>query len=190
MVQQQIDNSNENGITPYREPGVPAVVGVGQPMTIDEFKARQELVKYVVKEMRNGVHYGVIPGTKDRMLWEAGAEYLRFVFRIAWDYQILDQTEDSATPYYYYRVRAWAKAPDGSVGAAWEASCSSAEAKFGKMAPADLQNNVRDRAIKRAFVNLIRNVTGTSGYFKEALDADAGQQRQQATTQTQGLVKS
>ena len=51
-------------------------------MTIDEFKQRQELMKYVVGDMQENIHYGVIPGTKDRSLWEAGAEYLRAAFNI------------------------------------------------------------------------------------------------------------
>ena len=35
-----------------------------------------------------------------------------------------------------------------------------------------LPHNVQDRALKRAFVAMIRNVTGTTGYFKQALDAE------------------
>ena len=34
-----------------------------------------------------------------------------------------------------------------------------------------LSHNVRDRALKRGFVAMIRNVTGTTGWFKSALDA-------------------
>ena len=46
-------------------------------------------------------------------------------------------------------------------------------------------HNVRDRVLKRAFVGLIRNVTGTTGYFKAVADSDqerpASQVKRQCT---------
>ncbi len=143
------------------------------PMTVEEFKNRTALIKAVVGEMQDNVHYGLIPKTKGgRSLWEPGAEYLRAAFRIAWDYVWLEEHEDYDKPLFRYRCRAFAFNPDGSIYSAWEATASSAEPKFNGFPTADLPNIVRDRTLKRAFVNLIRNVTGTSGEFKGALDTD------------------
>ena len=148
----------------------------GAPISIAQFKQRQELVKYGVSEMEDKVHYGLIPGTKGgKSLWEPGAEYLRYAFSIRWDYEVVQEHEDFEKHEYRYRIRAFAFTPDNTVGASWVASASSKEAKFNNMQKDDLQNNVFDRALKRAFVNLIRNVTGTSGYFKGALDTGPGE---------------
>ena len=151
-------------------------IAAAPPMTVQEFKNRTELIKAVVGEMKDNVHYGLIPKTKGgRSLWEPGAEYLRAAFRIAWDYVWLLEEEDFEKNKFRYRCRAFATNPDGTIYAAWEAHASSDESRFNGFPVADYPNIVRDRCLKRAFVNLIRNVTGTSGEFKGALDTtDAG----------------
>ena len=154
------------------------------PLSIEEFDQRLTLVKYVVAQMIEGVHFGLIPGTYDKSLWEPGAEYLRMAFRIPWNYEVLEKIEDFSTYDYRYRVRAYVV---GDVeGAAWTAFGWSKERKFWcstkrgcpqdcaqdhlpMTEPAMLPHNVLDRTIKRAFVALMRNVTGTSCYFKQAL---------------------
>ena len=177
--------------------------GIGTPMTIESFKQRQELMKYVVSEMVDGVHYGLIPGTHDKSLWEPGAEYLRAAFGIRWDHVVVEQREIVQNNDYYYRVVAKAYAPDGSVGASWEGSAWSKERRFycksacPKPCPQDhpprgmeqemLPHNVRDRAIKRAFVALIRNVTGATGYFKDAV-AQADAAREDAVVDVTGTA--
>lgn len=171
----------------YRE--IAPAVSEQAPLTIETFKQRIELVKAVVAEMVEGVHYGIIPGTHDKSLWEPGAEYLRMAFGITWGYEMQMEQEDYGASDFHYKVRAFALGPEGAEIASWTASAWSRERKFfckggdrGCPNPCDQQHeprgmekamlphNTRDRAIKRGFVALIRNVTGTSGYFKQALD--------------------
>ena len=173
-----------------REMMTPAVTGVesAAPMTIEQFKTRQELVKYVVSEMQEGVHFGVIPGTQDRSLWEPGAEYLRAAFNISWSHDVLEEVEDFQGHEYRYKIHAYQLLGPDIKGPGWTATAWSRERKFwcsnrvcpdrceGDHGPrgmeaAMLPHNVQDRALKRAFVAMIRNVTGTTGYFKQALDA-------------------
>lgn len=153
---------------PFAPVVVPAApLAPSTPMTIAEFDSQLKLYRHVIAQMVEGVHYGVIPGTRGKSLWEPGAEYLRAAFRIAWDFRVIEEREDFKRGEYFYRVRAFLV----NGGAAWEASAWSAEKRFqGRMAPEELPHNVRDRAIKRAFVALIRNVTGASGEFQAALD--------------------
>jgi len=166
-----------------------------RPMTIEEFDQRLELIKHVVTEMVQGTHYGVIPGTHDNSLWEPGAEYLRAAFNIQWGYDVIQEHEDFATHDYYYRFFVFQLLGPGVRGAGWEASAWSRERKFWCKGGRDgcprdcdgqahgplgmeaqmLPHNVRDRALKRGFVAMIRNVTGTTGWFKQALDADPDQ---------------
>lgn len=150
---------------------------------IEVFKGDLALVRAVVAEMMPQIHYGIIPGTRDKSLWEPGAEYLRRAFRIRWDFEVVYSHEEFDTGDFRYTVRAVALDHAQDPGAKWEASAWSKERKFWcsrdcardcdkahppKQEKEVLWNNVKDRAIKRAFVNLIRNVTGTSGEFKEA----------------------
>jgi len=73
-----------------------ALVGAADLLT--QVKIVQEVMAAVMKD---GLHYGVIPGTKQPSLWKPGAEVLCAVFRIADSYR----TEDlSADDYIRYRV--------------------------------------------------------------------------------------
>ena len=171
-----------------------------QPMTIEEFDQRMGLIKHVVTQMTEGTHYGVIPGTKDKSLWEPGAEYLRAAFNIAWSYEIIDQVEDYRTWNFRYTIRAFQLLGPGIEGPSWVASGSNRERKFWCTSdcpkPCDQDHepsmeremhphNVRDRVLKRAFVGMIRNVTGTTGYFKEVVESDSAQERPAAQVRRQ-----
>lgn len=163
-------------------------------MSVEQFKERQELIKYVVSEMKDGVHYGIIPGTKDRSLWEPGAEYLRAAFNIQWGYDIIEEREDLETGDCFYRFRVYQILVSGHRVGGWEASAWSKERKFWcrggqngcakqcdqehppSMERQMLPHNVRDRALKRGFVAMIRNVTGTTGYFKGDLEGGGVEQ--------------
>jgi hypothetical protein len=179
------------GMDPNTAIAVPQATDIASkappPMTVEEFRARQELIRAVVGEMKLDIHYGHIPGTSGtaRSLWEPGAEYLRAAFRVAWSYKILESFEDRETHTYRYKIQTFALNPDTSSYASWIGSASSRERKFfcrrscqsdcsQQHAPAMeaemLPHNVLDRAIKRSFVALIRNVTGTSGDFQTVMD--------------------
>lgn len=160
---------------------------VPQPMTIAEFDDRQRLFQHVADSMELGVHYGIVAGTS-KSLWEPGAEYLRAAFNIQWSYHVILQEENFETGDFKYRFAAYQMLGPSVEGPAWEGFAWSKEKKFWCRAgqsgcPNDcdkahtpamelemLPHNVRDRALKRAFVALIRNVTGATGYFNQAED--------------------
>jgi len=83
-----------NDITVYNEPQLTAVA----------LRANVNLVQEVMKAvMKDGTHYGVIPGTPKPSLWKPGAEVLAATFRIAVSYKV----EDLSTPdVVRYRVTA------------------------------------------------------------------------------------
>ena len=98
----------------YQELVPTAPVREQEPLTIEVFQERIKLVKAVVAEMEESVHYGIIPGTSDKSLWEPGAEYLRMAFGITWNYEMLMEHEDYETSDFHYKVRAFALSPDGA----------------------------------------------------------------------------
>ena len=100
------------------------------PMTIEEFDQRMGLIKHVVEQMQDKVHYGIIPGSHDRSLWEPGAEYLRAAFNIAWSYEVIEQTEDYRSWTFRYPIRAFQLLGQGVEGPSWVASGSNRERKF------------------------------------------------------------
>lgn len=182
-----------------RNPDLPAVVDGAsraittnpdpQPLSIATYRERRALMAEVVGDMEDGVDYGIIPGTKDKSLWEPGAEALRFTFNIQFRNECLMEEEDFKTHLYRYRYKCVQLLGPGIDGPSWEAFGTSRERKFwckgGKysdscpnpcdtdhppkgMEPAMLPHNVRDRVQKRAFVAMIRNVTGATGLFKGA----------------------
>lgn len=164
-------------------------------MSIEQFDERQALIRHVVGQMQEGVHYGVIPGTRDKSLWEPGAEYLRAAFQIQWAYEVEEKIEDFVNHEYRYRIRAFQILANGASGPSWPAHAWSQEQRFAGgpgsrgMEKEMLPHNVMDRAVKRAFVALIRNVSGTTGYFKQSLDVTAPETAVKTTTKTPVVVR-
>jgi hypothetical protein len=153
---------------------------ISTPLEPAQIQRSFRALAVAVENMTEGVHYGEVAGNKT--LWEPGAEVLRFAFQIRWDYEVVSEIEDFEQKLFRYRVRAVAKDGLGNVGASWEAQASSEESAFNGMDKAALPNNVLDRAIKRAFVNLMKNCTGASGIFKEA---SVGDERDQSTKESE-----
>lgn len=167
----------------------PGLLSMPAPVTIEEYDREKAMVVHIIADMQNGKDYGLIPGTTKKSLWEPGAEALRRAFRIVWQYRVIAFLEDDKTGDYRYTIQAFQLLSPGIEGIMWEASASSKERKFwcsAKSCPpkdcpqthppamerAMLRHNVKDRAIKRAFVALIRNITGTSGEFDPEQDVD------------------
>ena len=179
MVQQ-----GEPGVTDMMDHPSQLVPAVSPqaPMTIQQFDDRQKLIRHVVEQMEEGVHYGVIPGTSGKSLWEPGAEYLRAAFNIQWNYRELERVENFETFDFRYRFISYQLLSNGMEGPGWEGEAWSKERRFWcsrectKPCPQDhdpkgmeremMPHNVPDRALKRSFVAMIRNVTGPTGYFK------------------------
>lgn len=72
-------------------------------LTAENIKAQVQLIQKVMRSvMKEGTHYGKIPGVDKKMLFKPGAEVLCATFRIAPSYQIDDLSDGDSIR---YRVR-------------------------------------------------------------------------------------
>ena len=99
-----------------------------QPLSIAEVKARVNTIQHILLEvMKEGVHYGVIPGTQKPSLFKAGAEKIMVSFRLCAEPEV----EDLCTPdEIRYRVRTRITAANGSTVGWGLGEASSNEQKF------------------------------------------------------------
>ncbi len=79
------------------------VLATGHELTPELVRERVNLLQRVMKSiMKNGTHYGTIPGTDKPTLYKAGSEVILTTFRLAIDPEVEDlSTEDCVR----YRVR-------------------------------------------------------------------------------------
>ena len=174
------------------------IVQYQEPLTAIAIRAQVNLVQQVMQAvMKEGTHYGTIPGTPKPSLWKPGAEVLAATFRIAVSYKIEDL---STTDVVRYRVVAvgthqtsgivmgegmgecssgeekykWRKAYDEEFAATAE---DKKRIKYGKYTakqirtePADLANTILKMACKRAQVAMTLNVTAASDCFSQDLE--------------------
>ncbi len=107
----------------------PAVGNYGTPsLTAVDVRAQVNLMQDVMAEvMKDGVHYGKIPGTNGKSLWKAGAEKLMATFRLAGDPDVEDLSSDGEV---HYRVKVRLSTPSGQFVGAGIGECSSREDKY------------------------------------------------------------
>ena len=91
---------------------------------IDQVQHIQQILKTVMKE---GVHYGTIPGTKEKSLWKPGAEKILMTFRLACDPQVEDL---STADKIHYRVTANLITQSGLLAGYGIGECTSDEEKY------------------------------------------------------------
>jgi hypothetical protein len=101
-----------------------------EPRTANDIRAQVNRIQEVMQSvMKNGVHYGTIPGCGDKpALLKPGAEKLMMTFRMAVDPQIEDFSNDS-----HCRYRVLAKLtfiPTGAFLGQGIGECSSDEEKY------------------------------------------------------------
>lgn len=107
----------------------PAVENYGsRSLTAADVRAQVNLMQDVMIEvMRDGTHYGTIPGTKSKSLYKAGAEKLMATFRLAGDPEVTDLSQNGEIA---YRVKVRLSAPSGQFIGAGIGECSSSEEKY------------------------------------------------------------
>ena len=72
-----------------------AVVQQGGALTAADLRSQVNLIQQVMKEvMKEGVHFGIVPGTDKPSLYKSGAEKLCMTFRFAPEYDIVDKERD------------------------------------------------------------------------------------------------
>lgn len=107
----------------------PAVENYGsRSLTAADVRAQVNLMQDVMAEvMRDGTHYGTIPGTKSKSLYKAGAEKLMATFRLAGDPEVTDLSKDGEIA---YRVKVKLTTANGQFIGAGIGECSSSEEKY------------------------------------------------------------
>lgn len=102
-----------------------------EPLTASEMRLRVNRMQEVMKAvMKDGVHYGVIPGTEKPTLYKPGAEVALVCFRIA---AMVKQTEDIGIPGEEVRYRVIVQGVHqitGDVLGEGAGECSSNEEKY------------------------------------------------------------
>jgi|GEM_PF-3223198 len=168
-------------------------------LTKADVVAQKRLIQEVVAAvMKEGTHFGTIPGCKQPSLYKAGSEAILSTFRIAVEPSVEDLSNHDC---YRYRVTCRGIIPSGEIVGAgvgeastdeekykWRAAVSDAEfqatpedrrrIKYQKTYttnqvrtnPADLANTVLKMAKKRAQIDLTLTATGASDVFIQDLE--------------------
>lgn len=107
----------------------PAVENYGsRSLTAADVRAQVNLMQDVMAEvMKDGTHYGTIPGTKSKSLYKAGAEKLMATFRLAGDPEVTDLSQNGEIA---YRVKVRLSTASGQFIGAGIGECSSSEEKY------------------------------------------------------------
>lgn len=144
---------------------------------------RQALQKFINSQLRNGVDYGIIPGTPKPSLWKPGAEKIANLFqlgsRIVSKEKELDRRENFAM--YAVTVEIF-HLPSGMQVSQCEGVCNSHEKKYryrkNKQGEAeetpigDILNTLNKMAQKRAYVGAVIIATGASDFFTQDIEDD------------------
>lgn len=84
---------------------LPAVINVDREMSVQEISAQSLKIHHILEAvMQEDIHYGLIPGTPKKTLYQAGAEKICMTFRLAPRYEIEDLSEPSNN-FYRYRAK-------------------------------------------------------------------------------------
>ncbi len=160
------------------------------PFGVAEIRKRTHAIQEVMKGvMKEGTHYGTIPGTPKPSLWKAGAEVLCMTFRLApiLESQVVVDDTESEWPYTafkrdgaiingicigFFEVEAICtmQAPGGEVLSRCSARCNNREAKYRSLSIYEIRNTVQKMAEKRAFVSAVLMATGASDIFTQDVE--------------------
>lgn len=117
-----------------------------RPLTKQEVVAQKRLIQEVMKAvMKDGIHYGVIPGCKQPTLYKAGSEAILSTFRIAVDPVVEDLSTHDC---YRYRVTLRGIIPSGEIVGTGVGECSTDEEKYkwrGAICDKEYENTPEDR---------------------------------------------
>lgn len=118
-----------NELTTTHRAGVPALSEYA--MTIADVQNQVQLIQQVMKAvMKNGEHYGTVPGCGDKKaLLKSGAEKLSVTFRLAPEY-VINKTELVGGHREYEVVCKMVHIPTGAVVGQGVGSCSTMESKY------------------------------------------------------------
>ena len=168
----------------------PATPSAMPPFGVAEIRKRTNALQEVMRGvMKEGTHYGTIPGTPKPSLWKAGAEVLCMTFRLAplleshvtgddpeaeWGYTASKRDGSTVsgvcTGYFEVEASCSIQGPQGEVLSRCSGRCNNREAKYRSLSLFDIRNTVQKMAEKRAFVSAVLMATGASDIFTQDLD--------------------
>lgn len=158
----------------------------------DLVRQAQKIMEIKERVMREGVHYGIIPGCKKPSLLKPGAEKLCSAFRLEpefetssredinrdiswekWDHTGKKKIKGTTKGFVEYDSNCTLiHIPTGEVWAKnVSGSCNSFEAKYRKLNPYDLKNTLEKMAEKRALVAAVLVGTAASDQFTQDIEA-------------------
>jgi len=169
----------------------PAVVASAlPPFSPAEIRKRASILHEIMRGvMKEGTHYGTIPGTPKPSLWKAGAEVLCMTFRLApmiesrvtvddldaeWAYTGTkrDGSVVNGTCFGFFEVESACtiQGPTGEMLSRCSARCNNREAKYRGLSVFEIRNTILKMSEKRAFVSAILMATGASDIFTQDLE--------------------
>lgn len=174
-------------------PPAPAVVlapTAMPPFTVSDIRKRTHAIQEVMKGvMKEGTHFGTIPGTPKPSLWKAGAEVLCMTFRLApmleshvtkddpeaeWSYTGTrrDGNIVTGTSIGFFEVEAvcTVHGMTGEILSRCSARCNNRESKYRSLSLFDIRNTIQKMAEKRAFVSAVLMATGASDIFTQDIE--------------------
>lgn len=160
------------------------------PFGVTEIRQRIQAVQEVMRGvMKEGTHYGTIPGTPKPSLWKAGAEVLCLTFRLAPILESRVVADDLECEWAYTGTKRDGKVVHGTCVGFFEveatctisnlngeplsrcsARCNNRESKYRSVSLFEIRNTVLKMAEKRAFVSAVLMATGASDIFTQDLD--------------------
>lgn len=160
------------------------------PFGVNEIRKRTHAIQEVMRGvMKEGTHFGTIPGTPKPSLWKAGAEVLCMTFRLApllesrvtvddpeaeWSYTAprRDGSLVTGTCIGFFEVEASCtiQGAGGETLSRCGARCNNREAKYRGLTLYDLRNTIQKMAEKRAFVSAVLMATGASDIFTQDVE--------------------
>ena len=171
-------------------PPVIPVPSAMPPFSVFDIRKRIHAIQEVMKGvMKEGTHFGTIPGTPKPSLWKAGAEVLCMTFRLAplleshvtvddpdaeWSYTATkrDGKTVSGTCIGFFEVESICtiQGMNGEMLSRCSARCNNREAKYRGLSVFEIRNTILKMSEKRAFVSAILMATGASDIFTQDIE--------------------
>ena len=135
----------------------------------------QTMIAFVAAQMKRGVDYGIIPGTKKPTLLKPGAEKLCRLFSLRPSYELIHFITDFDKPLFHYHYRCTLVRQGEMVGQG-DGSCNSKEKKYEaqKYKIFDLTNTIVKMAQKRSLVAAVLSSCGASEFFTQDIEEMGG----------------
>ena len=166
------------------------IESVMPPFSVSNIRQRIQAVQEVMRGvMKEGTHYGTIPGTPKPSLWKPGAEVLCLTFRLApildsrvvaddleceWAYTAYKRdgsiVEGNCVGFFEVEASCTISNLDGAPLSRCSARCNNREKQYRSLSLFEIRNTVQKMAEKRAFVSAVLLATGASDIFTQDLE--------------------